>query len=135
LSGQRTLRSLVIETVHISKYINSCHCTITFVYRITNSPIADVFVVWAKCDRDNNKIRGFILERGMKGLTAPKIEGKFSLRASITGQIAMDDVEVPEENMMPNVIGLGVCGTLMAVSSASVRIRQYGSLFLSVVPM
>ncbi|XP_061181990.1 glutaryl-CoA dehydrogenase, mitochondrial-like [Saccostrea echinata] len=74
---------------------------------ITNSPIADVFIVWAKCDKDNDKIRGFILEKGMKGLTAPKIEGKFSLRASITGQIAMDDVEVPEENMMPNVIGLG----------------------------
>lgn len=74
---------------------------------ITNSPIADVFIVWCKCDKDNDKIRGFILEKGMKGLTAPKIEGKFSLRASITGQIAMDDVEVPEENMLPNVMGLG----------------------------
>ncbi|OWF35524.1 Glutaryl-CoA dehydrogenase, mitochondrial [Mizuhopecten yessoensis] len=74
---------------------------------ITNSPIADVFIVWGKCDRDNNKIRGFILEKGMKGLTAPVIEGKFSLRASITGQIAMDDVEVPEENMLPNISGLG----------------------------
>lgn len=74
---------------------------------ITNSPIADVFIVWGKCDKDNDKIRGFILEKGMKGLTAPKIEGKFSLRASITGQIAMDDVEVPEENMLPNVMGLG----------------------------
>ena len=80
-----------------------------YCYRITNSPIADVFIVCGKCDRDNDKIRGFILEKGMKGLTAPKIEGKFSLRASITGQIAMDDVEVPEENMLPNVIGLGVC--------------------------
>lgn len=65
--------------------------------------------MWGKCDKDNDKIRGFILEKGMKGLTAPKIEGKFSLRASITGQIAMDDVEVPEENMLPNVMGLGVC--------------------------
>lgn len=74
---------------------------------ITNSPIADVFIVWAKCDRDNNKIRGFILEKGMKGLSAPVIEGKFSLRASITGQISMDDVEIPEENMLPNVSGLG----------------------------
>ncbi|XP_069127812.1 glutaryl-CoA dehydrogenase, mitochondrial-like [Argopecten irradians] len=74
---------------------------------ITNSPIADVFVVWGKCDRDNNRIRGFILEKGMAGLTAPVIEGKFSLRASITGQISMDDVEVPEENMLPNVSGLG----------------------------
>ncbi|CAG2192175.1 GCDH [Mytilus edulis] len=74
---------------------------------ITNSPIADVFIVWGKCDRDNNKIRGFILEKGMKGLTAPVIQGKFSLRASITGQISMEDVEVPEENMLPNVMGLG----------------------------
>ncbi|XP_060072246.1 glutaryl-CoA dehydrogenase, mitochondrial-like [Ylistrum balloti] len=74
---------------------------------ITNSPIADVFIIWGKCDKDNNRIRGFILEKGMKGLTAPVIEGKFSLRASITGQIAMDDVEVPEENMLPNVSGLG----------------------------
>ncbi|XP_076440319.1 glutaryl-CoA dehydrogenase, mitochondrial-like [Babylonia areolata] len=74
---------------------------------ITNSPIADVFVVWGKCDADNNRIRGFILEKGMPGLTAPKIEGKFSLRASITGQIVMEDVEVPEENMLPNASGLG----------------------------
>jgi glutaryl-CoA dehydrogenase len=65
---------------------------------ITNSPIADVFVVWAKDDK--NDIRGFILEKGMKGLTAPKIEGKLSLRASITGQIVMDDVKVPAENML-----------------------------------
>jgi glutaryl-CoA dehydrogenase len=72
---------------------------------ITNSPIADVFVVWAK--DDEGVIRGFVLEKGMKGLTAPKIEGKFSLRASITGEIAMDDVFVPEENLLPNVKGLG----------------------------
>ena len=71
---------------------------------ITNSPIADVFVVWAK--DDNEVIRGFILEKGMKGLSAPKIEGKFSLRASITGEIVMDEVEVPEENLLPNVSGL-----------------------------
>ncbi|HNQ94561.1 MAG TPA: acyl-CoA dehydrogenase [Anaerolineales bacterium] len=71
---------------------------------ITNSPIADVFVVWAKLD---GEIRGFILEKGMKGLSAPKIEGKFSLRASSTGEIVMNDVFVPEENIFPNVKGLG----------------------------
>ncbi|GAB5379556.1 MAG: acyl-CoA dehydrogenase [Aliiglaciecola sp.] len=70
---------------------------------ITNSPIADVFVVWGKLD---GVIRGFILEKGMPGLSAPKIEGKFSLRASITGEIVMDNVMVPEENLMPNVSGL-----------------------------
>ncbi len=70
---------------------------------ITNSPIADVFVVWAKLD---GEIRGFILEKGMKGLTAPKIEGKFSLRASETGMISMQDVFVPEENIFPEVRGL-----------------------------
>lgn len=72
---------------------------------ITNSPIADVFIVWAKSDPDD-KIRGFILEKGMKGLSAPKIEGKFSLRASLTGEIVMEDVFVPEENLLPNVSGL-----------------------------
>ena len=71
---------------------------------ITNAPIADVFVIWAKDDAGD--IRGFLLEKGMQGLTAPKIEGKFSLRASITGQIAMSDVLVPEENLLPNVKGL-----------------------------
>ncbi|XP_003747146.1 glutaryl-CoA dehydrogenase, mitochondrial [Galendromus occidentalis] len=71
---------------------------------ITNSPIADVFVVWAKDDAGD--VRGFILEKGMKGLSAPKIEGKFSLRASMTGMIMMDDVEVPESAMLPNVKGL-----------------------------
>ena len=71
---------------------------------ITNSPIADVFIVWAKDDADD--IRGFILEKGMKGLTAPKIEGKFSLRASITGMIMMSDVFVPAGNMLPKVKGL-----------------------------
>lgn len=71
---------------------------------ITNSPIADVFVVWAK--DDDGDIRGFVLEKGMKGLSAPKIEGKFSLRASITGEIVMDEVFVPEENKFPEVKGL-----------------------------
>jgi len=71
---------------------------------ITNSPIADVFVVWAKDDSDD--IIGFVLEKGMKGLSAPKIEGKFSLRASITGEIVMDEVFVPEENKFPEVRGL-----------------------------
>ncbi len=72
---------------------------------ITNAPIADVFVVWAKDDDDT--IRGFILEKGMKGLSAPKIEGKFSLRASSTGEVVMDDVFVPAENKLPNARGLG----------------------------
>jgi glutaryl-CoA dehydrogenase len=71
---------------------------------ITNAPIADVFVVWAKDDA--GKIRGYILEKGMKGLAAPKIEGKFSLRVSITGEVVMDDVFVPAENELPNVSGL-----------------------------
>lgn len=71
---------------------------------ITNSPIADIAVVWAK--NDAGVIRGFILERGMKGLTTPKIEGKFSLRASITGELVMDDVFVPDENLLPDVEGL-----------------------------
>ncbi|KLN59721.1 acyl-CoA dehydrogenase [Kiloniella spongiae] len=71
---------------------------------ITNSPIADVMVVWAK--NDEGIIRGFVLERGMEGLSTPKIEGKFSLRASITGEIVMDNVFVPEENMFPEVTGL-----------------------------
>ena len=71
---------------------------------ITHAPIADVFVVWAKDDA--GKIRGYLLERGMKGLATPKIEGKFSLRVSITGEIVMDDVLVPHENLLPNVSGL-----------------------------
>ena len=70
---------------------------------ITNSPIADLAVVWAKLD---GKIRGFVVERGMKGFETPKIEGKFSLRASVTGGITLSDVEVPEENLLPNVSGL-----------------------------
>jgi glutaryl-CoA dehydrogenase len=76
---------------------------------ITNSPIADVFVVWAKAfghDGKEGEIRGFVLEKGMVGLSAPKIVGKFSLRASITGEIVMDEVFVPDENLLPNVAGL-----------------------------
>ncbi|MFU1476788.1 acyl-CoA dehydrogenase [Roseovarius sp. C7] len=73
---------------------------------ISNSPIADVFVVWAKSDAHDGKIRGFVLEKGMKGLSAPKIEGKQSLRASITGEIVMDGVEVGEDALLPNVEGL-----------------------------
>lgn len=71
---------------------------------ITNSPVADVFVVWAK--DDEGEIRGFILDKGMKGLSAPKIHGKFSLRASVTGEIVMDEVFVPEENAFPDIRGL-----------------------------
>ena len=79
---------------------------------ITNSPIADVFVVWAKLEDADGRvggqeaIRGFVLEKGMEGLSAPKIEGKMSLRASITGEIVMDDVFVPADNLLPNVSGL-----------------------------
>ena len=108
---------------------------------ITNAPIADVMVVWAKLEGEGNgqsAIRGFILEKGMKGLTAPKIEGKMSLRASITGEIVMDDVFVPEENMLPNVSGLkgpfgclnkaryGIAwGALGAAEDCWHRARQY----------
>jgi glutaryl-CoA dehydrogenase len=73
---------------------------------ISNAPIADVFVVWAKSDEHGGKIRGFILEKGMTGLTAPKIGGKLSLRASVTGEIVMDGVEVGEDALLPNVQGL-----------------------------
>ena len=91
---------------------------------ITNSPIADIFVVWAKTQEDG-KIKGFILEKGMKGLTAPKIEGKMSLRASITGSIAMDDVQVPVENMLPKASGLG--GPFSCLNSARYGI-SWGAL-------
>ena len=103
---------------------------------ITNSPIADIFIVWAK--DDNNHIRGFILEKGMTGLSAPKIEGKFSLRASNTGMIFMDNVMVPKENMIPNVKGLkgpfsclnnaryGIAwGVLGAAEDCYLRAREY----------
>jgi glutaryl-CoA dehydrogenase len=111
---------------------------------ITNSPIADVFVVWAKLADPDGKvggqesIRGFILEKGMKGLSAPKIEGKMSLRASITGEIVMDDVFVSEANLLPNVSGLkgpfgclnkaryGIAwGALGAAEDCWTRARQY----------
>jgi glutaryl-CoA dehydrogenase len=108
---------------------------------ITNAPIADVFVVWAKLEGEGegqSAIRGFILEKGMKGLTAPKIEGKMSLRASITGEIVMDDVFVPAENMLPHVSGLkgpfgclnkaryGIAwGALGAAEDCWHRARQY----------
>jgi glutaryl-CoA dehydrogenase len=73
---------------------------------ISNAPIADVFVVWAKSAAHGDAIRGFILERGMRGLSTPKIGGKLSLRASITGEIVMEGVEVPESALLPNVSGL-----------------------------
>ena len=73
---------------------------------ISNAPLADVFVVWAKSAAHDGQIRGFILEKGMAGLSAPKIEGKMSLRASVTGEIVMQDVEVTEEALLPNVAGL-----------------------------
>ena len=106
---------------------------------ISNSPIADVFVVWAKSVEHGGAIRGFILEKGMKGLSAPKIGGKLSLRASITGEIVMDGVIVPEENLLPNVSGLkgpfgclnraryGIAwGVMGAAEDCWTRARQYG---------
>jgi glutaryl-CoA dehydrogenase len=106
---------------------------------ISNSPIADVFVVWAKSRAHDNAIRGFVLEKGMKGLSAPKIGGKLSLRASITGEIVMDGVEVPESALLPNVAGLkgpfgclnraryGIAwGVMGAAEDCWQRARQYG---------
>jgi glutaryl-CoA dehydrogenase len=106
---------------------------------ISNSPIADVFVVWAKSEAHDNEIRGFILEKGMKGLSAPKIGGKLSLRASITGEIVMDGVEVPESALLPNVSGLkgpfgclnraryGIAwGVMGSAEECWHRARQYG---------
>ena len=90
---------------------------------ITNAPIADVFVVWAKTE--DGIIRGFILEKGMEGLRAPKIEGKFSLRASVTGEIVMDDVFVPADNLLPGVRGLR--GPFSCLNSARYGIA-WGSL-------
>ena len=105
---------------------------------ISNSPIADVFVVWAKSKEHGDAIKGFILEKGMDGLTSPKIKGKLSLRASITGEIVMDEVFVPEENLMPNVSGLkgpfgclnraryGIAwGVMGAAEDCWFRARQY----------
>ena len=106
---------------------------------ISNAPIADVFLVWAKSDAHEGKIRGFILEKGMKGLSTPKIGGKLSLRASVTGEIAMDDVEVNEEALLPKVSGLrgpfsclnraryGIAwGVMGAAEECWFRARQYG---------
>ena len=73
---------------------------------ISNAPIADIFVIWAKSEEHGGKIRGFVLERGMKGLSAPKLGGKLSLRASITGEIVMDGIEVSEDALLPNISGL-----------------------------
>ncbi len=106
---------------------------------ITNSPIADVFVVWAKSEAHGGKVRGFILEKGMKGLSAPKIDGKLSLRASITGEIVLDDVEVGEDALLPNIEGMGgpfgclnrarygiSWGAMGAAEDCWFRARQYG---------
>ncbi len=106
---------------------------------ISNSPIADVFVVWAKSEAHDNQIRGFVLEKGMKGLSAPKIGGKLSLRASVTGEIVLEDVEVGEEALLPNVAGLkgpfgclnraryGISwGVMGAAEDCWFRARQYG---------
>ncbi|PJE30252.1 glutaryl-CoA dehydrogenase [Pseudooceanicola antarcticus] len=106
---------------------------------ISNAPIADVFVVWAKSEAHDGAIRGFVLEKGMKGLSAPKIGGKLSLRASITGEIVMDNVEVGEEALLPHVSGLkgpfgclnraryGIAwGVMGAAEDCWHRSRQYG---------
>jgi glutaryl-CoA dehydrogenase len=106
---------------------------------ISNAPIADVFVVWAKSAAHEGKIRGFVLEKGMKGLSAPKIEGKLSLRASVTGEIVLDNVEVSEDALLPNVSGLkgpfgclnraryGISwGAMGAAEDCWHRARQYG---------
>ena len=106
---------------------------------ISNSPMADVFVIWAKSDAHGGKIRGFVLEKGMKGLSAPKIEGKLSLRASTTGEIVMEDVEVSEDAFLPNASGLsgpfgclnraryGIAwGVMGAAESCWHAARQYG---------
>lgn len=96
----------VFDATYVSKFV--WNSFIHLISRITNSPIADVCIVWAKNMSENGDLRGFIVERSMAGLSTPVIEGKFSLRASITGQIFMEDVEVPRENMLPNVKGLKV---------------------------
>lgn len=106
---------------------------------ISNSPIADVFIVWAKSDAHDGKIKGFVLEKGTKGLSAPKISGKLSLRASITGEIVMDNVEVGEDALLPNVAGLkgpfgclnraryGIAwGVMGAAEACWFAARQYG---------
>ncbi|HUP77669.1 MAG TPA: acyl-CoA dehydrogenase, partial [Pirellula sp.] len=106
---------------------------------ISNSPIADVFVVWARSEAHDGAIKGFVLEKGIKGLTAPKIHGKLSLRASVTGEIVMDGVEIGEEQLLPQASGLkgpfsclnraryGIAwGTMGAAEDCWFRARQYG---------
>lgn len=106
---------------------------------ISNAPIADVFVVWAKSEEHGGKVRGFVLEKGMKGLSAPKIDGKLSLRASITGEVVLDNVEVGEEALLPGVEGLrgpfeclnraryGIAwGAMGAAEDCWFQSRQYG---------
>ncbi|WP_116134666.1 acyl-CoA dehydrogenase [Tropicimonas sp. IMCC34043] len=106
---------------------------------ISNAPIADVFVVWAKSDAHDGKIRGFVLDKGMKGLSAPKIGGKLSLRASITGQVVMEDVEVGEDALLPDAQGMGgpfgclnrarygiAWGVMGAAEDCFARARTYG---------
>lgn len=106
---------------------------------ISNAPIADVFVVWAKSEAHGGKVRGFVLDKGMKGLSAPKIEGKLSLRASITGEIVMENVEVGEDALLPNIEGMGgpfgclnrarygiSWGAMGAAEDCWFRARQYG---------
>ncbi|WP_295048154.1 acyl-CoA dehydrogenase [uncultured Paracoccus sp.] len=106
---------------------------------ISNSPIADVFVVWAKSDAHGGKVRGFVLDKGTKGLSAPRIEGKLSLRASVTGEIVMQDVEVGEDALLPGAEGMGgpfgclnrarygiSWGAMGAAEDCWFRARQYG---------
>ncbi|RCW79683.1 acyl-CoA dehydrogenase [Paracoccus lutimaris] len=106
---------------------------------ISNAPIADVFVVWAKSEAHGGKVRGFVLDKGMKGLSAPKIEGKLSLRASITGEIVMENVEVGEDALLPHAEGMGgpfgclnrarygiSWGAMGAAEDCWFRARQYG---------
>jgi glutaryl-CoA dehydrogenase len=106
---------------------------------ISNSPLADVFLVWAKSSAEDGAIRGFVLEKGMKGLSAPKIGGKLSLRASVTGEIVMDAVEISEEQLLPGVMGLrgpfeclnraryGIAwGVMGAAEDCWLRARDYG---------
>ncbi|MBN9084824.1 MAG: acyl-CoA dehydrogenase [Rhizobiales bacterium] len=105
---------------------------------ISNAPVADLFVVWAKSDAHKGEIKGFLIEKGTKGLSAPKIDGKLSLRTSVTGEVVMDGVVIPEENLLPNVSGLkgpfgclnraryGIAwGALGAAEDCWLRARQY----------
>ncbi len=131
-SDPGSLRSKAVQT-------NSGYRLVGTKMWITNSPIADVFVIWAKSEAHGGKIRGFVLDKGMKGLSAPRIEGKLSLRTSITGEIVMDNVEVGEDALLPNTEGLsgpfgclnraryGIAwGVLGAAESCWNAARQYG---------